>query len=176
MLISIYFQKKFPVQDEISCTGRNFIQWWFFYRKKNLHMKKFALLIEIFFPGRNLLSREKIIYQNCMAKTSLFNWKSRKLIYPMGKTVWTEEGSRNLSFHIKIHKEDSIYLMSNYHYFSGFLSHLTPAVSGEIFAWKHRLPRSKMFYPTLLLGISRVSSKKSKRTSLVLEWSQWCCS
>ena len=27
-----------------------------------------------------------------------------------------------------------------------------------------------------LLGISRVSSKKSKRTSLVLEWSQWCCS
>ena len=26
MLISIYFERKFPVQDEISCTGRNFIK------------------------------------------------------------------------------------------------------------------------------------------------------
>ena len=26
------------------------------------------------------------------------------------------------------------------------------------------------------LGISRASSKESKRTSLVPDWSQWCCS
>ena len=43
----------------------------------------------------------------------------------------------------------SIHLMPNYRYFSSFLSHLNPAVSGEIFGWKHQLPRSKMFYPTL---------------------------
>ena len=30
------------------------------------------------------------------------------------------------------------------------LSHLTPAVLGEIFDWKYRLPRSEMFYPTLV--------------------------
>ena len=133
---------KFSVQEEISYNDDSFTG------RKYLHMKKFALLIEIFFPGK-----KSFTWRNCMAKakTSLFNLKSRKLIYPMGKTVWTEERSRNLSFHIKIHKEDSIYLVSNYRYFSGFLSHLTPAVSGEIFAWKHRLPRSKMFFPTLVL-------------------------
>ena len=50
---SIYFQKKFPVQEEISYNDDSFTG------RKYLHMKKFALLIEIFFPGRNLLSREK---------------------------------------------------------------------------------------------------------------------
>ena len=53
MLISIYFQKKFPVQEEISYNDDSFTG------RKYLHMKKFALLIEIFFPGRNLLSSEK---------------------------------------------------------------------------------------------------------------------
>ena len=128
---------KFLVQEKISYTDDSFTG------RKYLHMKKFALLLESFFPGRNLLSREKIIYLN-----KLYG-QGQKLIFPMGKTVWTEERSRNLRFHIKIHKDDTIYSMSNYCYLSSFLSHLTPAVSGEIFAWKHWLPRSKMFYPTL---------------------------
>ena len=125
-------------------------------------MKKFALLIEIIFPGRNFISRKKIIYQKKLygqGQNFPFWLKSRKLIYPMGKTVWTEERSRNLSFHIKIHKEDSIYLMSNYRYFSGFLSHLTPAVSGEIFAWKHRLPQSRMFNPGLPIFLNHLIPK-----------------
>ena len=48
---------KFPVQEEIPYNDDSFTG------RKYLHMKKFALLIEIFFPGRNLLSRGKIIYQ-----------------------------------------------------------------------------------------------------------------
>ena len=44
---------KFPVQEEISYNDDSFTG------RKYLHMKKFALLIEIFFPGRNLLSREE---------------------------------------------------------------------------------------------------------------------
>ena len=41
--------------------------------------------------------------------------------------------------------------------FTSFLSHLNPAISGEILGWKHQLPRSKMFYPTL--GIADKVSK-----------------
>ena len=37
----------------------------------------------------------------------------------------------------------------NYRYFGRLLSHLTPAVSGEIFGWKYWLLGSKIFYPTL---------------------------
>ena len=118
----VFHVDKHKFLEEISCTRRNFILWWFFYRKKIPSHE------EICFTHRNFLSRKKFTFQGkksftrryCIAKTSLFNWKSRKLIYPMGKTVWTEERSRNLSFHINIHKEDSFYLMSNYRYFSGF--------------------------------------------------------
>ena len=44
---------KFPVQEEIPYNDDSFTG------TKYLHMKKFALLVEIFFPGRNLLSRGK---------------------------------------------------------------------------------------------------------------------
>ena len=55
---------KFPVQEEISYNDDSFTG------RKYLHMKKFALLIEISFPGRNLLSREKksFAWRNFMAK------------------------------------------------------------------------------------------------------------
>ena len=67
---------KFPVQEEISYNDDSFTG------RKYLHMKKFALLIEIFFPGRNLLSRGK----NHLPEEIVWP-KSRKSIYPMGKTV-----------------------------------------------------------------------------------------
>ena len=78
-----------------------------------------------------------------------FSLKIKKIDLSNGKNCLNRKKKQKSKYHIEIHKEDSIYLMSNYHYFSSFLSHLTPTVSGEIFAWKHWLPWSKMFYPTL---------------------------
>ena len=43
--------------------------------------------------------------------------------------------------------------------FSSFLLHLTPAVSGEIFGKKHRLPLSRMFYPTLVVVVVVVGGR-----------------
>ena len=42
----------------------------------------------------------------------------------------------------------------NYRYFGRLLSHLTRAVSGEIFGWKYWFPQSKIFYPTLLVPVN----------------------
>ena len=46
---------KFPEQEKISYNDDSFTG------RKYLHMKIFALLIGIFFPGRDLLSREEIV-------------------------------------------------------------------------------------------------------------------
>ena len=61
--------------------------------------------------------------------------------------------------------------MSNYRYFSSFLSHLTPAVSGKFFDRKPRFPRSKMFYPTL--GIA-LHSRPVFRDGFLLAYTMWC--
>ena len=83
----VFHVDKHTFLEEISCTRRNFILWWFFYRKKIPSHE------EICFTHRNFLSRKKFTFQgkksfnrrNYMTITSLFNWKSRKLIYPWGK-------------------------------------------------------------------------------------------
>ena len=76
MLISIYFQNKFPVQEEISYEDDSFTG------RKYLHMKKFALLIEIFFPGRNLLSRGK-------------NHLPEEIVWPSPKLPFLNENQEN---------------------------------------------------------------------------------
>ena len=49
-------------------------------------MKKFALLLESFFPGRNLLSREKIIYQKKLyGQNFSFLFKIKKIDLSNGK-------------------------------------------------------------------------------------------
>ena len=67
---------KFPVQEEISYNDDSFTG------RKYLHMKKFALLIEIFFPGRNLLSRGK-------------NHLPEKIVWPRPKLPFLIENQEN---------------------------------------------------------------------------------
>ena len=71
---------KFPEQEKISYNDDSFTG------RKYLHMKKFALPIEIFFPGSNLLLREKIIYpKKLYGQNFSFLFKIKKIDLSNGK-------------------------------------------------------------------------------------------
>ena len=84
--VSRFHTDKHLFLEEISCTCRNFIRWYFLYQKK-IPSKK-----EICFTDRILLCRKKFALQkkafnrrNFVAKNFTFNCKSLKAIQPLLK-------------------------------------------------------------------------------------------
>ena len=123
-------------QEEISChrktllvTGMNFMP----QLEISCYRKKYLV------TGKNFLSQDEIPCQRhkCLDIQEEISCHRKKLLVT-GKNFMPQ---LKISCHRKKYP--------NYRNFGHLLSHMTPAVSGEIFGWKYWLPRSKIFYPTL---------------------------
>ena len=57
---------------------------------------------------------------------------------------------------MQIYDDDEREIYPNYRYYGRLLSRLTPTVSGEIFGRKYWLPRSEIFYPTLVYTVTSI--------------------